>query len=210
MTTPDAAALAEDPRARAADSVAARFTRTMNATTSPWGMLTDASVVGAATAPAFLALLVAIRVEASPTVVTALEVIAATPLLVAVVLWLALMGARAQVVDWLAGLPFPLENVNALLNGVGETLEITFRDARPDPAELNRALEQVSEDCFVAGNDEPGGAARPWMEVRIGVVDDKRNPAASNHRRYKRVRAIAGQVLVPLAERFPIAEVRVK
>ena len=193
------------PGERAAESVSARFTRTMNATTSPWGMLTDASVVGAATAPAFLALLVAIRVDAAPVVITALEAIAATPLALAVVLTLGLSGARARVIDWLASLPFPLENVNGLLNGVGETLEITFRDGRPEVAELNRALDQVSETCFVA--DAEG---RPWMEVRIGVVDSKRNPAASNHRRYQQVRAIVSQVLVPLCDRFPIAEVRVK
>ena len=46
--------------------------------------------------------------------------------------------------------------------------------------------------------------------IRIGVVDSKRNPAASNHRRYARVVALVEQVLVPLAERHPIASVRVK
>jgi hypothetical protein len=204
MTSPD---LALAPRDRAAESISARFTRTMNATTSPWGMLTDASIVGVATAPAFLALLVAIRVDAAPGVITALEAIAATPLALAVALALGLSGARSRVIDWLASLPFPLENVNALLNGVGETLEITFRGARPEVADLNRALDQVSEESFVADNAAEG---HPWMEVRIGVVDDKRNPAASNHRRYRRVRAIVSQVLVPLGDRFPIAEVRVK
>jgi hypothetical protein len=192
----------ESPRARAAESISARFTRTMNATTSAWG------IVGVATAPAFVALLVAIRVEAAPGVITALEVVAALPLAVAVMLSLALLGARGRVIDWLAGLPFPLENVNALLNGVGETLEITFQGKRPADAELNGELDHVSEDCFVA--DGAADGPRPWVEVRIGVVDSKRNPAASNHRRYQRVRALVSRVLVPLSRRFPIAEVRVK
>jgi hypothetical protein len=178
----------------------------MNATTSRWGMLTDASIVGAATAPALIALLVAIRVDAAPFVITALEAVAAVPLALAVALTLGLMGARSRVIDWLASLPFPLENVNGLLNGVGETLEITFRDGRPEVVDLNRALDAVSEECFVAD----GADGRPWMEVRIGVVDSKRNPAASNHRRYERVRAILSRVLIPLSERFPIVEVRVK
>jgi hypothetical protein len=207
MTSPDAS-LTAAPRERAAESISARFTRTMNATTSPWGMLTDASIVGAATAPALVALLVAVRVEAAPALITALEAVAALPLVVAVVLSLALTGARALVIDWLAALPFPLENVNGLLNGVGETLEITFRGERPGDAELNGALDEVSEDCFVADNAAEG--RRPWTEIRIGVVDSKRNPAASNHRRYQRVRAIVSRVLVPLSERFPIVEVRVK
>ncbi len=205
----------ESARERAADSIAARFTRVMNATTSPWGMLTDPSIVGAATAPGIIALLAAIRMEASPTVVLALEVVAALPLTVAIVLALALRGARARVIDWLASLPFPVENLNALLNGLGESLEITFRDAVPAAKDLNAELDRVSPDSFVskgagAGEDDKPPVDEKVVEVRIGVVDTPRNPSVGNHRRFVRVRVLVSDVLIPLSSRFPIAEIRIK
>jgi hypothetical protein len=126
---------------------------------------------------------------------------------------LALTGARARGVDWLAGLPFPVENLNAVLNGLGETLEITFRDAAPAPGALSAGLDRVSPECFVTSGggagDAPAGDPR-CMEVRIGVVDSKQNPSGSNHTRYRRVQALVSEVLAPLADKHPIAEVRVK
>jgi hypothetical protein len=199
----------EAARTRAEESVSTRFTRLMNATTSRWGMLTDPSIVGAATAPPVIALIAAVRLEASPLVTTICEIVAATPITVAVLLAIVLRGARARVIAWLAGLPFPLENMNAVLNGLGETLEVTFRDAVPPTPELNAALEKVSEESFVSTSELPAGGP-PALEVRIGVVDSKRNPAATNHQRFVRVRAIVEEVLIPLAERHPIVEVRVK
>src|SRR4051812_41826181 len=121
--------MSETARERAEQSVSARFTRVMNATTSRWGMFTDPSIVGLATAPVIVALVAAIRLEVSPGLVLALEILAATPLAIAVALALSMLGARAGVVDWLAGVPFPVENMNAVLNGLGDGLEITFRDA---------------------------------------------------------------------------------
>jgi len=199
----------EAARARAEESVSTRFTRMMNATTSRWGMLTDPSIVGAATAPPVLVLIAAMRLELSPLVITLCQIVAATPIAVAVVMTIALRGARARVIDWLAGLPFPLENMNAVLNGLGETLEVSFRETAPAGPELNAALEKVSEESFVTTSELPAGSPAA-LEVRIGVVDEKRNPAASNHRRFMRVRAIVEQVLVPMADRHPIVEVRVK
>jgi hypothetical protein len=202
-----------ESRQRAAESVSARFTRVMNASTSPLGMFTDPSVVGFFTAPPVVALVAALRMEASPGVLLGLKLLAATPIAVAVILSLVLMRARAQVIDWLAGLPFPVENLNAVLNGLGESLVVTFRDAAPAVPELNVALEKISAEAFVTESG-PEAAAAPgeprWVDLRIGVVDSKRNPAASNHRRFAQVRAIVSEVLVPLAERCPIAEVRVK
>jgi hypothetical protein len=225
--------MSEDARARAAESVSAHFTRVMNATTSRWGMLTDPSIVGVATAPVVVALLAAIRLEAAPALITALQALAATPLLVAVAVTLAQRSARGGVVAWLAGLPFPLENMNAVLNGLGESLEVTFHTAAPGVQQLNAALEQVSPDCFVSKSPEDkgrplgqppeeagqaaggyrGGPTDPGpatVELRIGVVDDKRNPSASNHQRFARVKALVAEVLIPLMEKHPIAEVRVK
>src|SRR4051812_30795082 len=139
--------MSETARERADQSVTARFTRVMNATTSRWGMLTDPSIVGLLTAPVFVALVAAVHVEAAPALITALQVLAALPVVVAVALALSLGSARARVVDWLAGVPFPVENMNAVLNGLGEALEITFRDAAPDVKELNAVLDRVSPDC---------------------------------------------------------------
>ena len=214
--------MAETKEARllAADqSISTHFTRVMNATTSRWGMLTDPSIIGLCTAPLALGLLAAIRTEASPAVVTVLEVLAVVPLAVALTLWMVLRGARPKVVAWLASVPFPVENMNGVLNGLGEVLEITFRDAAPPTPELNAALDRVSPECFVTrGKEDDGGyRERPdqggnplSVEVRIGVVDSTRNPSASNHQRYERVRALVGEVLIPLAGRHPIVEVRVK
>jgi hypothetical protein len=198
-------------RQRADESVSTRFTRVMNATTSRWGVLTDPPVVAVATAPGLIALVAAIRLELAPAVVLALEVATAAPLSVAIVAALALLGARSRVVEWLAGLPFPVENLNAVLNGLGESLEITFRDACPRTAELNAALDPVSAESFVTrAPDADAGPDPHVVEVRIGVVDSKRNPSVSNHRRLERVQALVGRVLLPLAERYPIVEVRVK
>jgi hypothetical protein len=202
--------MSETALARAEESVSTRFTRIMNATTSRFGVLTDPVVVGVCTAPPLVALVAAVRFEAAPALVTALEGLAAAPLTLAVLLALALRGARAGVVAWLAGLPFPLENLNAVLNGLGETLLVSFTGACPATDELNKLLDPVSAEAFVTERGEPKDGENGWVEVRIGVVDDKRNPAASNHRRFERVRALVVEVLVPLGARFPIAEVRVK
>jgi len=204
--------MSESARERASESISTRFTRIMNATTSRWGMLTDPSIVGLATAPPAVALLAALRLEASPGVILALELIAAAPVTAGVLLALSLMGARSRVVDWLAGLPFPVENMNAVLNGLGESLEVVFRDAAPASPELNVALDEISAEVFVlkAGPEDPADDAPRWVDVRIGIVDSKRNPAATNHQRFERVRAVVADVLVPLAEKYPIAEVRVK
>ncbi len=202
-------------RQRAEQSIAVRFNRVMNATTSRWGVLSDPPVVAVTTAPALVALLAAMRLEASPTVILALEVVTALPITIAVVITLALLGARRGVVEWLSGAPFPIENANALLNGLGESLEVTFAGACPSTPELNEALERVSPEAFVvsapdAAGEKAKGAPPALVEVRIGVVESKRNPAASNHARYRRVRALVEEALGPLSARFPIAEVRVK
>ncbi len=203
--------MSETPRERAEQSISARFTRVMNATTSRWGMFTDPSIIGLCTAPVAVGLLAAIRLEAAPGLVTGLEILAALPVTVAVLLALALTGARSQVVAWLASVPFPVENMNGVLNGLGEALEVTFRDGGPDVKALNAALDAVSPECFVSSTFDEAPAGSPAVvEVRIGVVDSTRNPSVSNHRRFLRVQALVAGVLVPLAEGHPIAEVRVK
>jgi hypothetical protein len=200
-------------RERAEGSVATRFSRLMNASTSPLGVVADPAIAGVPSAVLFVAYLAARSRDAAPDVVALLGALAVAPLVLALLATVALLGARGRVVAWLARLPFPLENVNGLLNGVGVELEVRFE---PTPAggaawppsrdELNAALERVSGDAFVTtiGDDEP------TLDVRIGVLDSKLNPARSNHLRYERVRAICDEVLAPLAASRPIASVRVK
>jgi hypothetical protein len=201
--------MADGARERADESISAKFTRVMNATTSRWGLLTDPSIVGLATAPVAIGALAAVRLEAAPGITTSLEVLAALPALVGLAATLALRGGRADVVAWLAAQPFPVENMNAVLNGLGEALEVTFRARTPDVKTLNAALDHVSPDCFVSKGTEDTKDERV-LEIRIGIVDSKRNPSVSNHRRFARVKALVADVLVPLTDENAVVEVRVK
>jgi hypothetical protein len=200
--------MTDDPRDHADQSISARFTRVMNATTSRFGVLTDPSLVGLVTAPVLIALLAAVRLDADPGVLTRLEALALVPVCVSVAAALSLRGARARVVEWLATLPFPVENMNAVLNGLGEALEVTFRGPAPAAKDINDALDRVSPECFVSKTGDEGDPH--VVELRIGVVDSKRNPSASNHRRLVRVQALVREVVAPLAAQNPVVEVRVK
>lgn len=185
------------------DLVAGRFSRMMNATTSPAGVIGDPPIVAVVTAVLLLSYLAARRSDASPVVQQALLVLVALPTAVALVVALSLLGARKRVVRWLAAQPFPIENMNAVLNGLGDCLEVTFKSAPPETPALNAKLDAISPDCFVADSKEQ------VVLLKIGVVDDKRNPAASNHRRYRRVIALVERMLVPLHAEHPIESVRV-
>ncbi len=215
--------MTESVRERAEQSVARRFSRIMNASTSPYGTLTDPPVIAILSSIGLVSMLVALQLEASPLVVRALAAVMALPIAIAITVSIALRGARRRVVDWLTTLPFPVENLNALLNGVGDSLEITFTNTVPNSVELNALLDAVSDECFVthgAGVSEAAGQSayrekekadyERVVEIRIGVVDSKRNPAATNYLRYQRVRKLLERTLVPLHERFPVGEVRVK
>jgi hypothetical protein len=191
---------------RADASVARRFTRVMKASTSPLGVLTDPALVSMATGAAVTALLFALSRQASDAVVLGLQVLAALPLTLALAVFLGLSGARGRVVAWLARQPFPVENMNAVLNGVGDELVLCFDGALPEVALRNAELDKVHPDSFVVGSSDEDGS----LVVRIGVVESKRNPAASNHRRYARFRALVDEALAPLASTHRIATVRVK
>ncbi len=191
---------------RADQSVSARFTRLMNASTSRWGVLTDPPLVALASSVFLLAFLAALGRDVGPAVARPLGALVLAPIAVALVVSVALRGARRAVVAWLARQPFPVENLNAVLNGLGEGLEVTFAGAVPEAAELNAELDKVHPDAFVTGGVEDART----LDIRIGVIDSKRNPAATNHQRYARVRELVERALVPLAERYPIQSVRVK
>lgn len=192
--------------AKADESVARRFSRTMNATTSRAGVLTDPPLVAAASGALLVLFLVALRADVGPVLARLLAALAAAPLVVAVSVAFALSGARKEVVGWLAEKPFPVENMNALLNGLGDVLEVRFVGALPGAASLNRALDAVHPDVFVVAESEETRT----VDVRIGVVDSKRSPAGSNHARYVRVRRIVDEVLSPLSAACPIDRVRVR
>lgn len=196
-------------RQRAEESVSARFTRLMKASTSRYGMLTDPAIVAVPSSIFLLVFLGALQLSVPLLVERVLTALIALPFAVAVVVLLALSGARSRVVDWLSTVPFPVENMNAVLNGMGEFLEVSFKDGGPTSAELNKDLDSVHPDSFVS-KVTPEEGTPTQIEVRIGVVDSKRNPAASNYQRYERVRALVDRVFVPLSERFPIESVRVK
>lgn len=201
MTSPE--------RTRADESIATRFTRVMKATTSRYGVLTDPIIAAIPSSLLLLAFLASLEMGVSPLAVRVLAALIALPLLVALVVLISLGGARGRVVDWLSGVPFPVENMNAVLNGLGELLEVDFKEGGPTSAELNKELDAVHPDSFVAKVTPEEGTPKQ-IEIRIGVVDSKRNPAASNHQRYERVRALVDRVLVPLHGRSPIVTVRVK
>lgn len=202
--SPAAPARAGMTAAEASELVAERFSRIMNATTSPLGVAGDPPVTAAITAVFLVAYLAARQSDAAPLVQQVLLVLAGLPVAAAILVPLALLGARRRVVAWLAGLPFPVENMNALLNGLGDGLEVTFRGAVPETPQLNAKLDEIHADCFVTDSKDQ------TVTIRIGVVDSKRNPAASNHRRYERVLELVERVLVPLHEGRPIDVVRVR
>lgn len=196
-------------RERADQSISASFTRIMKATTSRLGVLTDPPLIALASGVFLVTLLAALQFGAPQVAVRVLTVLLGVPIAVAVIMTLALSGARGKVVSWLASVPFPVENMNAVLNGLGEMLDVTFKSGGPTSAELNKELDAVHPDVFVTKVTPEEGTVEQ-IEIRIGVVDSKRNPSATNHERYERVRAIVDRVLVPLSARHPITEVRVK
>src|SRR5690349_10210306 len=156
--------------AEANDLVASRFSRMMNATTSPLGVAADPPVVALLTAVFFLAYLAVRRSDAAPMVQQALLVLVALPTASAICIWLALLGSRGRVVKWLAGQPFPIENMNAILNGMGDSLEVTFGGTPPDTKALNAKLDAINADCFVVDTKDQ------VVLMKIGVADSKRNP----------------------------------
>jgi hypothetical protein len=193
-----------DSRMRADESVAPRFTRVMRAATSPLGVLTDPPWIGVVESVLVIGAIVAYQTGAV-TALPALYALVSVPLLVALGANLALLGARAKVVTWLAGVPFPIDNVNGLLNGVAQHLLLRFEGKPPSRDVLNERLESVHPDCF-ALEFHP---EEPEVEVRIGVLDTKLNPVGAQYRRYSRVQLLVEQCLVPLHAEHPIESVRV-
>lgn len=193
-----------DAKKRADESVATRFSRAMNAATSPYGFLTDYAVAAALAAlPIVLVVRQASSGALGSPVTVVLVVVAVAPILIAVVLSATLRGAREQVVDWLAGLPFEVDNVNSLLVGLTDEVEITIEGEAPDRRELQPLLDKIHDDALVTSSE---GST---IVVKIGVVESKLLPLRSHHQRWVRFRRVVEEFMVPLSKRLKVVGVRV-
>jgi hypothetical protein len=194
--------------AREADeSVAEKFTRVMNATPSPLGAWSDFMLASVASAVVVVVGLFAVRRSSDPSEVYVIFAIASLPLLASAGLSMALRGSRAFVVRWLGSLPFPVGNMNAILAGVSDTLEVVFApgSALPVRESLQPMLDQVSDDVLLV-KTRPDERS---IEIRLGIIDSKRIPLRTNHLRWKRLVEVVERVLVPLSERAAIEKVHV-
>jgi hypothetical protein len=192
--------------AAASERLAERFTRSMRASTSRWGVLTDPPVVCAGLSVVVLASVILFNLDVIhggqlPFVYAAI----AGPILLAMGINASLGGARRAVAGWLGELPFPVDNVNALLNGVGQHLVVRFGEAPPQRQLLTDLLDDVHVDCFALEFHD----VEPEVELVIGVPDSKINPATASFHRYARVRRMIDDCLVPLSEQYAIEWVRI-
>lgn len=195
-------------RERASESVATRFTRVMNATTSPRGWLGDlplASMVSAI--PLVMIVRQAAGGDLASSTTVVLLAIALIPIAIAIGVGLSLRNGRDEVIGWLASLPFPVENMNSLLAGISDVIVVQLAPgvAVPEREELQRLVDPISDDTL-ATLVEP---EERQATFQIGVVDHKQLPLRSNHQRYVRLQRIVAEVLIPLHRRLPIEQVRV-
>lgn len=195
-----------DPN-EANESVAEKFTNVMNATPSSlsaWCDLTAASVVSGLVLAVGLFV---IRHSSEPSHLYVALAVAAAPFLMSYGLLLSLRNSRHVVVAWLTTLPFRIDNLNVLLSGMGDTLEVFFEKSAtlPDRNSLQPKLFSVCEDILLV-KERPEEQS---LEIRIGVIDSKRLPFRTNHQRYHRLVELVERVLVPLSKTAPIARVLV-
>ncbi len=185
----------------------------MNAATSPYGYLTDIALASALSAlPVVLLVRQASDGALRSPVTVALGLLALAPVAIALGLSATLRGAREQVVTWLASLPFAVDNVNALLVGLTDELEIAVDDAAPgyrddgataDRRALQLDLDRISEDALVT-RCEDGRIC-----VKLGVVESKWLPLRTCHARWVRFQRVITEFVVPLSRRVKITGVRV-
>jgi hypothetical protein len=195
-----------DPN-EANDSIAEKFTNVMNATPSPLSAFCDVAVASIAAGLVMAVGLFVIRHSGDPTRLYVVIAVAACPFLGSYGLQLGLRGSRHAVVAWMTTVPFPIDNMNSLLAGMGDTLEVFFeRGAElPSRANLQPKLFTVSDDVLLV-KELP---EQSLLEIRLGVIDSKRMPMRTNHQRYERFLAVVERVLVPLSRTSPIARVHV-
>ncbi len=188
---------------RGDSSLAERFTPQMNAATSRFGAVSDIPIAFAVTAVLVVVLVLLHRVVPSLGLAV-LGPIAAVPLVACVVVHVALRGARKQVVAWVATVPFPLDNLNAVLSGAGEYFTIQFAAGLPSRESVNTLLETVCPRGFVIDIDE----GQRIISARFGIDDSKHNPLGSAYERYERMRELVSGPLSQLHATHPIALLR--
>ena len=195
-----------DPK-EASESVAEKFTRVMNATPSPLGAWTDLGAASILSGILLLAGLFAVRQSSSTGSLYLALAIAAIPITASLLLSATLRRSRATVVAWLASVPFPIENVNAVLAGLGDTIEVVFEPGTPLPTRpsLQPKLDEISDDVLFV-------SARPderIVELRLGIIDSKYMPLRTSHSRWIRLVEVVERGLVPLSKTSPIEKVHV-
>jgi hypothetical protein len=195
-----------DPK-EASESVAERFTRVMKATPSPIGPWCDLMAASVISGIILAVGLFVIRRSSDSGALYRTLAFAAAPLAVSALLSTTLGGSRAAVVRWLASLPFPVENVNALLAGLGDTLEVYFESGAdlPTRASLQPKLDEISDDILLV-KERPDERS---LEIRLGVIDSKRMPLVTNHRRWTRLVTLVDKTFVPLSKTTPIRKILV-
>jgi len=195
----------KSPTGDASDRLAVKFTRVMNATPSRFGVLSDIGSASVISGAVLVLALFFLRGAADSwrNLALALSVV---PLGASLVAAATLARSREKVVSWMATLPFPIDNMNAILAGTTDTIEVVFAPGAvlPTRAELAPKLESISQDVFQLAER---GEER-MLEIKLGIVDSKRLPLVSNHQRYRRLVDLVERVLVPLAREAPISGVR--
>src|SRR5258708_444718 len=116
------------------ERIAEKFTRVMSATPSPRGAWCDLTAASVLSGLVLAVGLFAIRKSSDPRSVELVLVVAALPLSASFLLSLTLGGSRSVVVRWLASLPFPIDNMNAVLAGLGDTIQVGVQTAAELPA----------------------------------------------------------------------------
>jgi len=188
--------------AEASECVAEKFTRVMNATPSPLGPLSD---LGAASVLSGLIVVLGffgIRRSNDASLLYVVLGVAAVPLIASAILSALTRDSRAKVVAWLCTVPFPIDNLNALLAGLGDTVEIVLAAGGelPTRAELQPRLDAISDDVLLVKER----ADQRVLEIRLGVIDSKRMPLRTNHQRWQRLVDVMEKVIVPLHKTNPI------
>jgi hypothetical protein len=189
------------------ECVAEEFTRVMNATPSPLGPLSDVMAASILSGLIVVGGFFGIRRSTDASLLYAVLAVAAVPLVASLLLAVSLRGSREKVIAWLCAVPFPVDNLNALLAGFGDTLEIVFPPGAelPTRASLQPRLEAVSEDVLLV-KERP---EERTLEIRMGVIDSKRMPLRTNHQRWKRFMELMDKIIMPLAKSNGIERVRV-
>ncbi|MFO0662108.1 MAG: hypothetical protein U0165_20090, partial [Polyangiaceae bacterium] len=177
--------MSDEAYSRASERVATHFSRAMNAATSRYGVLADVTIsAGIAAVPFVLFLRQLLAQETTSPLTFLLGILAVAPIVSTVLIGIVLRNAREEVIRWLAEKPFPIDNLNALLNGLGDSFDVTFQAdvAVPERNDLQPLLDKVSDDALFIGRKEE----QSKVEMRTGVIDSKRLPLRSTFLRYER------------------------